>query len=137
MVVAVLELELQLDAAEIGRRRVEDEPVPPCFEPRRELTDAAVSVGAAAGNELRLAEDFDTHALRRRAAARVEDVCRERDRHARTLRLEPSSQPGQGLHALSPLELTQRRQSGWRRLHAAVDEEAGKCRKDRVHVFGR
>jgi len=103
---AVAELEFQLDAAEVVRRRVEDEPVTARLEPGCELAYPSVAVGAAARDEVRLTEDLDPDVARRCACAGVEDVRRERNRHAGTLRLEPAAQPRECLLTLHALELT-------------------------------
>src|SRR5438034_292744 len=108
--VAVAELELQLDAAEVVRRRMEDEPVPARVEPGRELADPPVAVSAVVRDEICVAEELDSHSAGRCAPAGVENVRRERNRHAGTLRLEPATQPRERLDPLGPLEVAQRRQ---------------------------
>src|SRR5437588_2076088 len=71
--VALVELELELDAREERRRRMEDEPVRPGGDVG-ELPDAPVAVRLAGGDELVAAEELDEHACRGPAIRRVEDV---------------------------------------------------------------
>ena len=61
--VAVAELELELDAREERRRRMEDEPVRPGRD-IGELPDAPVAVGLARGDELVAPEELDEHPCR-------------------------------------------------------------------------
>jgi len=78
VVVAVAELDLQLDALEERRRRMEDEAV----RTRRdvgELTDTSVGVRHARTDELVTAEELDVHSRSRLPCGGVEDV--RGDRH--------------------------------------------------------
>src|SRR5947199_5170868 len=119
---AVAELELELEPSEVLRRRMEHEAVAARIEPGGELADAPVAVGAPVGDEVGFLEELDANALCRRAFAGVEDVRRKRDRHAETLRLEPASQPRECLDALGPLEVAQGQKARRRRLRTGVDE---------------
>ena len=86
MVVAFLQCELELDAAEERRRWMEDEAVVAGFEAGGELRDATVAVRLAGADRLAAPEELDADAARGRALAGVEDVGRERDAHGRNLR---------------------------------------------------
>src|SRR5690349_18321855 len=134
--VALPELHLELDAREVRRGRMEDDPVAAWVERRRELRDSAVVIRACLRDGLSAAEELDLHAAGGRSLAGVEDVRRERGGHARTLRLEAATQPRERLDALRVLELAQGRQPGRRGQRGPLDEEAGQCGDHRVDVLG-
>ena len=83
MVVAVGELDLELDPAEERRRGVEHQPVGPGVA-AAELADAAVGVGLSGTDELPRLPQLDADALRRPPVLGVEDM--GRDHHGPTLR---------------------------------------------------
>src|ERR1051325_4072157 len=134
--VALAELDLQLDAREVRRGRMEDDPVTAWIERRRKARDAPVVVSGSLRYALRAAEELDLHPARGCSLAGVEDVRRERGGHARTLRLEAATQPRERLDALRVLELAQGRQPGRRGQRGPLDEEAGQCCDGRVDVLG-
>ena len=116
MVVTVLELELQLDPAEVRRGRLEGEAVAAGLqflgEPR-----SPVTVGLRAGDDGVAPPQLYPHAAPRLAALGVENVRGERDCHcARTLRLvQAVPKPRKRLDSLPALKLAQRREARRRR----------------------
>src|SRR3954451_23738849 len=77
---AVLELQLQLDPAEVRRRRLEGEAVATGRELLGEAR-APVAVGLGARDDLLAAAQLDAHAAAWAPAFGVEHVGRERDAH--------------------------------------------------------
>lgn len=80
--VAVCELDLELDTTEEGGRRVEDEPIRTRSELGRKLWDAAVVVRGADADCLVSPEELDEHADGGPTCTGVEDVGRDGDAHA-------------------------------------------------------
>jgi hypothetical protein len=76
--VAFAELDLELDPAEEGRSRVEDQPVHTGLETRQEVGDPSINVGLFLGDELAVPMQLDAYALRGAAALGVEHMGRER-----------------------------------------------------------
>jgi hypothetical protein len=73
VVVAILELDLEADAPEEGRRRVEEKPVHARREIRREVRNAPVRVRLGTRQQFLLPE-LDADAVRGTAALDVEDM---------------------------------------------------------------
>ena len=86
MVVAFLQRELQLDASEERRRRMEHEAVLAGVEACGQLRDPTIDVRLACADRLAATEELDANAACGSALAGVEDVGRERDAHGRNLR---------------------------------------------------
>src|SRR4051812_50045207 len=101
--VPVFELELQLDAAEVGRRRLESEPVPAGLELVGEA-GAPVGVGLGRRDDPFPPPQLDADAASRPTPLRVEDVRRERDAHPQNFSPAP-----RGPRALCPSPARTRR----------------------------
>ena len=87
MVVARVELDVELDPAEERRRRREGEPVDARLERGGELANAPSASVSPAGTGDAVPEQLHLDSRRRPAGARVEDVGREGDAHAANSRL--------------------------------------------------
>ena len=83
---ALVELHLELDSREEGRRRPEHDLVAARLEVTGELSDATLSVRLARGDDRPLPCELDAHARRGLADRGVENVCRDRDGHVANLR---------------------------------------------------
>ena len=78
MRVAFAELDLELDPAEEGRSRMEDEPVHAGLETGQQVGDPSITVGLFLGDALPVPMQLDAYALRGAAALGVEHMGRER-----------------------------------------------------------
>lgn len=71
---SVLECELELDAPEEWRRRMEDEAVLAGVERPREITDPALGVRFRGSQQVAAAIELDADALGRHATLDIEDM---------------------------------------------------------------
>ena len=86
MVVALRELDLELDTREERRRGPEDERVPARLEIGGELGDPSVRVRLSPGDDVTLTDELHPDTARGTACGGVEHVRRERDAHWANLR---------------------------------------------------